>query len=227
MAPATVNKIRSLGAAILDAIENTKHLHISIPISRTSSDIMSTTAVAPAIMSAPSGPAPPAIAITEPSPLALSAPCPEEDSGLSPQGPYIPAIGRGEWKMAIQQWHEGNPAAGMKPLKDWPKSYYSGPRRKEVASTRRKRFLSLQQHMKSACTVSLSDAHHRLTLPRCGSDDAAFLAAYPEASQAISALLDAIRERQGLRRCKSKSQSPALSQQQDEHRTCVNTFLQQ
>ncbi|KIL56121.1 hypothetical protein M378DRAFT_89832, partial [Amanita muscaria Koide BX008] len=70
--------------------------------------------------------------------------CLEKDSArtkLQPQGYYVPSLGPGEWKKAIEQWHHGDPAAGMAAMKDWPQSAFSGRKKKDLATIRRGRYL--------------------------------------------------------------------------------------
>ncbi|KAM6492880.1 hypothetical protein JOM56_011014 [Amanita muscaria] len=124
--------------------------------------------------------------------------CLEKDSTrtkLQPQGYYVPSLGPGEWKKAIEQWHHGDPAAGMAAMKDWPQSAFSGRRKKDLATIRQGRYLIAMAY------------------EGCRSDDSTFLKMYPEAGQSISALLGAIRGRHNLQRCKNKSGGAHAPQQ--------------
>lgn len=73
--------------------------------------------------------------------VALIAPTAEaEDMGVIP-GIRIPDLKAGEWKKALDQWYRGDPAARLRPLKDWEPREYQGKMRKVVASKRRTREL--------------------------------------------------------------------------------------
>lgn len=45
------------------------------------------------------------------------------------------------WLEAIQQWEEGDPECGMRPLRDWEPADYQGAQRTKVAAKRQIREL--------------------------------------------------------------------------------------
>ncbi|KAF8688094.1 hypothetical protein AX14_003512 [Amanita brunnescens Koide BX004] len=108
-------------------------------------------------------------------------------------GIRIPDLKAGEWKKALDQWYRGDPTARLRPLKDWEPREYQGRMRKVVASKRRTRELIAMAY------------------ERCGSDNTAFIQAYPQATRAISQLADAIRQGYGL--CRTSKNGTAAERQ--------------
>ncbi|KAM6491706.1 hypothetical protein JOM56_012868 [Amanita muscaria] len=123
---ATTNKLRTLGTTILAAIESCNRVPTLVTTQPT--------AIAPGNNPTRQDDGP------DVSPMF----CLETDStrtNLQPQGYYVPSLGPGEWKKAIEQWYHGDPAAGMTAMKDWPQSAFSGRRKKDLATIRRGRYL--------------------------------------------------------------------------------------
>jgi hypothetical protein len=62
-----------------------------------------------------------------------------------PAGLFIPDIkpnaGAQGWRTALAQWENPNPTTGMRALRDWPRSWYTGPRRLLFSSKRHLRKL--------------------------------------------------------------------------------------
>lgn len=110
-------------------------------------------------------------------------------------GVTIPNIRAGPdaWKDAIIQWEQGEPARGLTiPLKDWPDAWYKHEMRTFTASKRRERELVVIAYELSAQFSCLYYcANHSLS--SCNRDDAAFLAAYPQALKSIRSLLQVLR----------------------------------
>lgn len=82
--------------------------------------------------------------------IQASAPLPEkspvEKKGLGYKndplpGVYIPNLSRNEgaWREAVRQWEEGDLEKGLKPLREWPKAWYTGDMRLRTASKRNSR----------------------------------------------------------------------------------------
>jgi len=59
---------------------------------------------------------------------------------------YIPDLRAREWKRAIVQWHEGEPALGLKALKLWEPELYQGRRKNKVATKRQSRQLVAEEY---------------------------------------------------------------------------------
>lgn len=59
---------------------------------------------------------------------------------------YIPDLRPREWKRAIVQWHEGEPARGLKALKLWDPELYQGRRKNKVATKRQNRQLVAEEY---------------------------------------------------------------------------------
>ncbi|KAJ7242308.1 hypothetical protein C8J57DRAFT_1244177 [Mycena rebaudengoi] len=93
-------------------------------------------------------------------------------------GVSIPDIkkGDGAWREAVKQWEEGDPVNNLRPLRDWPKEWYSGGMR-TVTGTKR------TQHKLIAAEFA-----------RLGRSEAEFIKIYPIASKRIGALIKAIQQ---------------------------------
>ncbi|KAF5371482.1 hypothetical protein D9615_009624 [Tricholomella constricta] len=97
------------------------------------------------------------------------------------QGVAIPNLRAGPdaWKQAVKQWEEGDEAAGLVALKDWPVEWYTRRMRTFTGSKRRDRELIV------------------IAYDRVGRDEKIFEATYPEAKKSIKSLLNAIRDKLG------------------------------
>ena len=65
---------------------------------------------------------------------------------LPATGAYIPDLKPREWKRAITQWHEGEPALGLKALKLWDPEMYQGRMKNKVATKRQNRQLVAEEY---------------------------------------------------------------------------------
>ncbi|KAJ7028887.1 hypothetical protein C8F04DRAFT_905980, partial [Mycena alexandri] len=87
-----------------------------------------------------------------------------------PDGSRSPS--QDSWKYVVQHWLEGDVVHGLHtPLKDWPKEWLTGPNKQ----------FAMKRHSRMVIAVEFITRHN--------SDEASFLAAYPEASQGLSKLL--------------------------------------
>ncbi|KAK7015976.1 hypothetical protein R3P38DRAFT_2542938 [Favolaschia claudopus] len=95
-------------------------------------------------------------------------------------GVFIPDLkkGDGAWLEAVRQWEHGDEAQGLKPLRDWPREWYSDGMRKVTGTKRSHRKL-------------IFDEYER---PVLGLNESEFIKTYPEAHKRISKLINAIRE---------------------------------
>ncbi|EAU81366.2 hypothetical protein CC1G_11623 [Coprinopsis cinerea okayama7 len=93
-------------------------------------------------------------------------------------GLVIPDLRRGAlaWKDAVEQWEQGGKGLA-RPLKDWPKVWYTGGMKNLFGSKRSQRRLIAEAYA------------------RCGSDDDEFMRTYPAASKGVTHLLEQIRAR--------------------------------
>ncbi|KAJ6497259.1 hypothetical protein DFH09DRAFT_945625 [Mycena vulgaris] len=93
-------------------------------------------------------------------------------------GVVIPDLKKGDlaWREAVRQWEEGDLLKGLKPLRDWPKEWYSDGMRLVTGTKRSQRKLVFDEY------------------ERLNRDDSAFIDAYPAAHKRIKTLLSAIRE---------------------------------
>ncbi|KAG1770563.1 hypothetical protein EV702DRAFT_1249024 [Suillus placidus] len=86
------------------------------------------------------------------------------------------------WKDIITHWLVGDPNRGLKmPLKDWPQGWYQGPNRK------------LAMQYQNRAVVAREFINHYQ------SDEALFLAAYPEAKRGHTPLLAAVNKARAAR----------------------------
>lgn len=127
--PATIEDVRILGQVIMNRLD--RITAVPAPVTTTVMPSQSTgnrdhDQAPPMPHAAPNMPAPDSDR--------------EEGPALIP-GIRIPDLKAGEWKKALEQWYRGDPAARLRPLKDWEPGEYQGRMRKVVASKRRTREL--------------------------------------------------------------------------------------
>ncbi|KAJ6458538.1 hypothetical protein C8R45DRAFT_843762 [Mycena sanguinolenta] len=93
-------------------------------------------------------------------------------------GVFIPDLKKGDfaWRDAVRQWEEGVPQDNVRPLRDWPTAWYTAGMREVTGAKRSQRKL-------------IAEEYYRL-----GSDDEAFVEAYPIASKRIGTLIKAIQD---------------------------------
>ncbi|KAJ7593936.1 hypothetical protein C8J56DRAFT_777258 [Mycena floridula] len=108
-------------------------------------------------------------------------------------GECIPRLSKGPsaWSEAMKQWNDGDSAAGLlTPLKDWPKTWYSGNQAKFFGQ--------------------IYGEHARLAraYASCGASDAAFVSRYPEANKGWATLRAALRRDFGESSRNSKNGKP-------------------
>ncbi|KAG6381565.1 hypothetical protein JVT61DRAFT_158 [Boletus reticuloceps] len=102
------------------------------------------------------------------------------------------------WRDIVKHWTDGDPALGLHtPLKDWPPEWTRGNNRLFAAKHQQRSLIALE-FTESELTLA---SHHRFQ-----SDEARFLAAYPEAAHGHCALLRAINTaRQARGECEVRS----------------------
>lgn len=113
------------------------------------------------------------------------------------------------WLEAVQQWEDGEPESGIKPLKDWEPANYQGVMRTKVAAKRQLRELFATEYHR--CVITNLRAGWELTFsPHFSSFHSIpedFEAAYPQARRGIKALVEEIRRRNNRQR-KSRNGTP-------------------
>ncbi|KAJ7151417.1 hypothetical protein C8R43DRAFT_1087984 [Mycena crocata] len=111
---------------------------------------------------------------TNPAASVTSPPVPLSEQVKLIPGVFIPDLAKGDfaWREALRQWEEPN--GRLPPLRDWSVDWFTGGMRKVTGSKRNQRKLIAQEYY------------------RLGSNDEAFINAYPSASKRIGTLIKAI-----------------------------------
>ncbi|KAK7696317.1 hypothetical protein QCA50_000971 [Cerrena zonata] len=108
----------------------------------------------------------------------------KQDKNTSRKTPSVPEAvipnlshGPEAWREVIRQWEESNPITKTKALKDWPLEWYSGSMSRFTGSKWNQRKAIAEEYI------------------RCNRTDTQFLSEFPEATQSIKMLLNAIAQK--------------------------------